>query len=93
MVPKMTPKTRNFEKTSIFFAEKKNLGKYFDLFSRNLSQNFQILVKKRLILQDFGKNKKKSAKKKIWVGRARKTGLSFFRGLFSSFFRLYLFSL
>ena len=38
-------------------------GKYFDLFSKNFSQNFTILVKKQLILQDFGIIKKKDSPK------------------------------
>ena len=53
---KWPQKHENFEKNW------KILGKYLDLFSGNFSQNFQILVKKRLILQDFAK---KSAKKKL----------------------------
>ena len=53
---KMTPKTRKFWENFDIFC-RKILGKYLDLFSRNFSQNFQILVKKRLILQDLAKNK------------------------------------
>ena len=51
---KVTPTTQKFRENFDIFC-RKILGKYLDLFSSNFSQNFQILVKKWLILPDFGK--------------------------------------
>ena len=59
--------------------KKKKIAKYSDLFSKIFSQNFKNFGQKQLILQDFGKMKKKRKEKirkqKIWVCRTHKTGL------------------
>ena len=57
----------------------KNFGKIFWLTFKNFQPKFLDFGKKQLILQDFGKKKKKKLpKQKIWVGWACKTGFSFF---------------
>ena len=83
MVPKNDPKTRNFQENFDILCRKIS-GKYLDLFSRNFSQIFPDLGQKNgQSLEKF--TKKNSAKKKIWVGQARKTGFSFFVALIGIF--------
>ena len=60
---------------------RKILGKYFQLFSQIFSQIFFDFGKKKLISHGFIKLQKNLPKWKIWVGRACKTGFSFFHGL------------
>ena len=73
----MTPKTQKCRENFDIFC-RKILEKYLDLFSRNFSQKFQILVKKWLILQDFRKNfKKNMAKRKFGSVMAVKKGFLF----------------
>ena len=67
------------------FFWRKILEKYFQLFSRIFSHIFFDFGKKRQILHGFFETKKKKKKEKkilpkwkIWVGRACKTGFSFF---------------
>ena len=55
------------------------MEKYFQFFSKKFSQIFFDFDQKRLILHDFSKLKKKNLPKwKIWIGRVRKAGFSFF---------------
>ena len=78
LVAKNYPKNIEFQKKSDFVLQK-IFGKIFNIFQKK----FQILVRKWLILQDFGKlkKKKKLPKRKKTVGRARKTGFLFFLAL------------
>ena len=63
-----------FSNKSDFFFLQIFLGKYSDSFLTFFRQNFKILIKKWLFIQDFGKLKIKNLPKwKKWVGRGRKT--------------------
>ena len=78
---KMTLKTQKFWKKSNFFC-RKSFEMCSDLFSTYFSKNFNILVKKWLILQDFDKLRRKK------FSQMEKNGLIIFvkQVLFCSFF-------
>ena len=60
--------------------------KYFDFFSKILAKILKILVRKRLILQDFGKKKKKKKKEKAQNGKYGSVALIKQFSFFLSFF-------
>ena len=59
----MTLKTQKFREGGIGRFLGEIFRKFLIYFQKIFSQNFKILVKKMLILQDFGKIKKKKKKK------------------------------
>ena len=72
----------------IFFAEK--FGKIFRLIFKKFQPKFSDLGQKTADFTRFWKKflKKISSKKKIWVGRAHKTGFSFFVALAVTLYEL-----